>query len=147
VTFSAVTVLKLSALAGLAASATYVHFRGRARHSFARQPTEGVLFDETYVHHAANETDVDRVILFCDVERPLRGRLPRAANRWLGDHLMRASRSRNEAGERVGPVNVAFGHVYRLRLLGKRLKAWKVPAYYAAKFALIGALVWLVFLV
>ncbi len=114
---------------------------------YAWRDGEGVLFDETYVHHAANETGTDRVILFCDVERPLRGRLPRAANRWLGGHLMRASRSRNEAGERVGPVNVAFGQVYKLRLLGKRLKAWNVPVYYAAKFVLIGALVWLVFLV
>ena len=107
---------------------------------------EGVLFDETYVHHAANETATDRLILFCDVERPLRGRLPRAANRWFGDHLMRASRSRNERGERVGPVNVAFGQVYKVRLLGKRLKARNVPAYYAVKYALIAGLVWLVFL-
>jgi beta-hydroxylase len=106
---------------------------------------QGVLFDETYVHHAANETDTDRLILFCDVERPLRGALPRAANRWLGDHLMRATRSRNDPTERVGAVNVAFGQVYKVRLLGKRLKAWNVSAYYAVKFALIAGLVWLVF--
>jgi beta-hydroxylase len=113
---------------------------------YAWRDGEGVLFDETYVHHAANETATDRLILFCDVERPLSGRLARAANRWFGDHLMRASRSRNEAGERVGPVNVAFGQVYKVRLLGKRLKAWNVPVYYAAKFSLIAGLVWLVFL-
>jgi beta-hydroxylase len=107
---------------------------------------EGVLFDETYVHHAANETSTDRIILFCDVERPLRGRLARAANRWFGDHLMRATRSRNERDERVGAVNVAFGQVYKVRLLGKRLKAWNVPVYYGVKFALIGFLFWLVFL-
>jgi beta-hydroxylase len=106
---------------------------------------EGVLFDETYVHHAANETDADRVILFCDVERPLRGRLARAANRWFGDHLMRATRSRNERDEDVGAVNVAFGQVYKVRLLGKRLKAWNEPTYYAVKFALLAGLVWLVF--
>lgn len=107
---------------------------------------EAVLFDETYVHHAANESAQDRIILFCDVERPLRGRLPRAANRWLGDHLMRASRSRNERGESVGAINVAFGQVYKLRLLGKRLKAWHQPTYYTLKFALLGGLVALFFL-
>ncbi len=112
---------------------------------YAWRDGEAVIFDETYVHHAANETDTDRLILFCDVERPLRGRASRAANRWLGDHLMRASRSRNEASEPVGAVNVAFGQVYKLRLLGKRLKAWNVPAYYAAKFALLAGLLWLVF--
>jgi beta-hydroxylase len=107
---------------------------------------EGVLFDETYVHHAANETTTDRVILFCDVERPLRGRLARSANRWFGDHLMRATRSRNERDEPVGAVNVAFGQVYKVRLLGKRLKAWNIPVYYGVKFALLGLLFWLVFL-
>ena len=107
---------------------------------------EGVLFDETYVHHAANETTTDRVILFCDVERPLRGRLARSANRWFGDHLMRATRSRNERDEPVGAVNVAFGQVYKVRLLGKRLKAWNIPVYYGVKFALLALLAWLVFL-
>ena len=106
---------------------------------------EGLLFDETYIHHAANETDTDRIILFCDVERPLRGRLARAANRWFGDHVLRATRSRNEADEAVGLVNVAFGQVYKVRVLGKRLKAWNVPAYYTVKYALIATLVWLVF--
>jgi beta-hydroxylase len=101
---------------------------------------EGVVFDETYVHHAANETATDRIILFCDVERPLRGRLPGAVNRWVGDTLMRATRSRNERGESVGAVNVAFGQVYKLRLLGKRLKAWHQPTYYAVKFALLAGL-------
>jgi beta-hydroxylase len=113
---------------------------------YAWRDGEGVLFDETYVHHAANETATDRLILFCDVERPLRGRLPRAANRWFGDHVMRATRSRNEEGERVGAVNVAFGQVYKARLLGKRLKAWNTRVYYALKFGLLAGLVWLVFL-
>jgi beta-hydroxylase len=113
---------------------------------YAWRDGEGVLFDETYVHHAANETARDRLILFCDVERPLRGRVARVANRWFGDHLMRASRGRNEAGEGVGAVNVAFGQVYKVRLLGKRLKAWNERVYYAAKFALIAGLVWLVLL-
>src|SRR5262249_26018761 len=36
---------------------------------------EAVLFDETYIHRAENRTDQDRIILFCDVERPLRGRV------------------------------------------------------------------------
>ena len=36
--------LKVVALAGLVASATYVHFRGRVRHSFLRQLTDHSTF-------------------------------------------------------------------------------------------------------
>lgn len=106
---------------------------------------EAVLFDETYVHHASNETDQPRIILFCDVERPLRWAAARRLNRWFGDRVMRASRTRNEEGEEIGPVNRAFARVYEVRLIGKRLKAWNRPAYYAVKFGLLGALMWLVF--
>jgi beta-hydroxylase len=111
---------------------------------YAWRDGEAVMFDETYVHRAANETGSPRIILFCDVERPLRGRLARRVNRWVGDHLMRATRTRNEEGEAIGAVNVAFSRIYHVRVLGKRLKAWNRPAYYAVKFALLGALLWLV---
>ncbi len=36
---------------------------------------EAVMFDETFIHWAENKTDVRRVILFCDVERPLTSRV------------------------------------------------------------------------
>ena len=35
---------------------------------------EAVMFDETFIHRAENKTDVTRVILFCDIERPLSSR-------------------------------------------------------------------------
>ena len=111
---------------------------------YAWRDGEAVMFDETYVHRAANDTQTPRIILFCDVERPLRGSFARRANRWIGDHVMRATRTRNEEGEDVGAVNVAFSKVYHLRLVGKRLKARSRPAYYAVKFGLLGALLWLV---
>src|SRR4029079_11579573 len=42
---------------------------------------EPVVFDETYIHRAENQTDVQRLILFCDVERPLTHALARARKR------------------------------------------------------------------
>jgi beta-hydroxylase len=30
------------------------------------------LFDQTFIHRAGNATDRTRIILFCDVERPMR---------------------------------------------------------------------------
>jgi beta-hydroxylase len=33
---------------------------------------EAFMFDETFIHSAENATDVNRIILFCDVERPMK---------------------------------------------------------------------------
>ena len=32
---------------------------------------EAVVFDETFIHYAENATEHNRIILFCDIERPL----------------------------------------------------------------------------
>ena len=48
---------------------------------YAWRDGEDVMFDETYVHWVKNETDVTRVILFCDIERPLSSPLMTRINR------------------------------------------------------------------
>ncbi|MBE0833736.1 aspartyl/asparaginyl beta-hydroxylase domain-containing protein, partial [Escherichia coli] len=48
---------------------------------------EDVMFDETFVHWVKNETEQTRVILFCDIERPLRSRLLTRLNRWISGIL------------------------------------------------------------
>jgi beta-hydroxylase len=106
---------------------------------------EAVMFDETFIHHAENTTDQPRVILFCDVERPLHGRLPTALNRWFASHVMRAAATQNEAGERVGGINRFFQHAYRARVQAKRLKSSHRRVYYGLKWLLIGGLVYGVF--
>ena len=107
---------------------------------------EAVVFDETYLHVARNTTQADRVILFCDVERPLKSRWARAFPRWFGRHVMTAAASPNDAGDRTGGLNRVFGKVYAVRLLGKRLKAWNRSVYYLVKWALFGGLLALIFL-
>jgi beta-hydroxylase len=102
---------------------------------------EDLLFDETYLHYAENTTSDDRIILFCDVERPLRTRAMTAVNRWVSRNIINESASQNEAGERVGWLNRVFGYVYHVRLLGKRMKAWNKRVYYAVKYLLIGGIV------
>ena len=32
---------------------------------------EDVIFDETFIHYAQNKTEHQRIVLFCDLERPL----------------------------------------------------------------------------
>lgn len=101
---------------------------------------QAVMFDETYIHYAENHSDETRLILFCDIERPLTNRLARWVNRQIGWRLIRAAAAQNEQGEPVGGLNRIFAPVYRVRLLGKRLKAWHRPSYYLAKWLLFGAL-------
>ncbi len=96
---------------------------------------EGVLFDETFLHRAENETDEDRFILFCDVERPLRTRAARAFNHFIGDTLMRAFRTKNVQGEEVGALSRTFAALYPIRVLGKRIKQYNRPLYFTLKYA------------
>jgi len=101
---------------------------------------EDLLFDETYIHYAENTTDQTRIILFCDVERPLRTRAMQAVNSWVSRHIIKESATENEPGERIGVFNKIFGYVYHVRLLGKRMKAWNSRAYYTLKYSVVGLL-------
>jgi beta-hydroxylase len=106
-------------------------------HEYSWRDGEDLMFDETYIHYAENTTDQTRIILFCDVERPLKTRLMTAFNRWVSRRIIKETATENEAGERIGVVNKVFGSVYHLRLLGKRMKAWNSRAYYALKYSLV----------
>jgi beta-hydroxylase len=106
---------------------------------------EAVIFDETYIHRAENQTDTTRLILFCDVERPLSNWLARFINRWIGRPFARAAATQNMDGEKVGVLNKLFAYAYRVRLIGKRIKSWNKPAYYAIKWALLVGLLYLIF--
>lgn len=101
---------------------------------------EAVVFDETYIHYAENTTDHDRVILFCDIERPLKYRWASAVNRWFAKNLLAAASSPNDAGDKTGGINRAFKYIYQIRVIGKRLKAWDKRAYYLVKWSIFGGL-------
>ncbi|OON41282.1 aspartyl beta-hydroxylase [Izhakiella australiensis] len=106
---------------------------------------EGVMFDETYIHYAENTSGENRLILFCDIERPMRYRWAQAVNHWFGRHLVGAAAAPNQAGDRTGGINRAFKYIYAIRKVGKRLKQWNKPVYYLIKwvlFASIAILIW-----
>jgi len=107
---------------------------------------EAVMFDETYVHRAENATDGDRIILFCDVERPLKYRSAQALNRWLARHFIAAGAAPNMAGDRTGALNRAFGWFYKLRLPAKALRERNKTLYYTLKYAVLGGVFALIFL-
>jgi beta-hydroxylase len=106
---------------------------------------EVVMFDETFIHHAENATDERRIVLFCDIERPLYLAPMRWFNRVFARLVMTASATQNVEGEPVGGLNRFFFHAYKLRLAGKALKAKSRGAYYGLKWLAIAGLAWLIF--
>jgi beta-hydroxylase len=102
---------------------------------------EEVIFDETYIHYAKNDTDMSRIVLFCDIERPMRFRWASAFNRLVSNTLMRAAASPNEVGDRTGLLNRMFKYVYAIRRAGKTIKAWHRPTYYVVKWTLFGSVI------
>ncbi|MFO1323912.1 MAG: aspartyl/asparaginyl beta-hydroxylase domain-containing protein [Burkholderiales bacterium] len=106
---------------------------------------EAVMFDETYIHWAENRTDVDRLILFCDVERPLRRAWATRLNHWIERTFVRASQTENVPGDKVGLLNRVFSVAYYVRLPAKAIKRWNKYVYYAGKWALLAAIVYAVF--
>ncbi len=106
---------------------------------------EAVMFDETFIHHAANRTEHQRVVLFCDIERPLWTAPVRWFNRLFAKHVMAAAASANAEGEDIGALNRFFKGFYQLRLRAKDFKRKQRRAYYIGKWAAILGLLWLLF--
>jgi beta-hydroxylase len=106
--------------------------------SYTWHDGEDLLFDETYIHHAENTTNDTRIILFCDVERPLHTRFMTDVNRWVCRNVVQQTKTQNVEGEPVGVFNKMFGYLYQVRLVGKRMKAWNSSAYYAVKYSVLG---------
>uniref|UniRef100_UPI00227FF9D8 aspartyl/asparaginyl beta-hydroxylase domain-containing protein n=1 Tax=Escherichia coli TaxID=562 RepID=UPI00227FF9D8 len=101
---------------------------------------EAVVFDETFIHYAENKTDQNRIILFADVERPMRYRWARAFNRVVGGFLLRAAAAPNQEGDATGGINRIFKYVNAVRDAGQRLKARNRRGYYLLKWLVIAAI-------
>ncbi|MEO5595802.1 MAG: aspartyl/asparaginyl beta-hydroxylase domain-containing protein [Lysobacteraceae bacterium] len=113
---------------------------------YAWRDGEDIVFDETYIHSAENRTDITRIILFCDIERPLRTGLVRAINRGVGGFLGRATAAQNVSTDRIGAVNRAYGGIHAIKQVAKRAKQANRTIYKVVQALLIlGALALLVF--
>lgn len=108
---------------------------------------EGVVFDETYIHEAYNNTDKDRLIFFCDVARPMRTALGRALNRFFNNTIMKAAASPNDSNDRTGGINQVFKYIDAMKAAGQRLKQKNRRFYYLLKYALIIAIIALIIFV
>lgn len=78
--------------------AYYIEIHGTC---YSWRDGEDVLFDETYIHRAANDTDVDR-FFFSDIARPMRNRVSAAVNRFFSYYIMSEAVTQNYPTEKVG---------------------------------------------
>ena len=106
---------------------------------------QAILFDETYVHSVNNDTDRDRIILFCDVARPIRNPIIRAINRFVTNHIVKITTTQNTADEKVGILNRISSSIYALKNFFQRIKKANRKLYYAGKYALFLGIVYLIF--
>jgi beta-hydroxylase len=111
---------------------------------------EAVVFDETFIHWAQNDSGATRLILFCDIERPMRYRWAQAVNRWIARNVVAAGSSPNEEGDKTGFINRIFIVSHLMGKYRRRFKQWNVRVYKLTKAALILGLVagmaaWLAF--
>lgn len=113
-------------------------------HPYSWRDGEAIVFDETYIHKAMNESDKDRIILFCDVARPMRNPFATAINRYISSRVLRHTATSNREADPVGLFNRLFKYVYQIRIAGKALKRWNRTVYYTAKYALFGGILALI---
>ena len=98
---------------------------------------ECVMFDETYIHEAYNKTDIDRIILFCDVERPMQYRWAQWVNQFLAKNVVTAASSPNDDGDQTGAINRIFHYAWVVGQYRRRFKNWNKTVYKITKFGLI----------
>ncbi|BCP53976.1 LPS biosynthetic protein LpxO [Kaistia sp. 32K] len=95
---------------------------------------EILLFDETYLHYVRNDTDSDRLILMCDIRRPLN---PVGALFNLVYHrLTQASIVPNTPEDHRGLANRIFAELAPVLARFRSLKSTNRRAYYVMKWTL-----------
>lgn len=107
---------------------------------------EAVMFDETYLHYAENQTESNRIVLFLDIKRPVQYAWVDKFNSFFSRIMLGASATKNMPGDKVGLINRAYAPIYKVREVGKRVKAWNRPFYYMAQYAIyLMIIIWLFF--
>jgi beta-hydroxylase len=110
--------------------ACFINVDGR-NHSW--RDGEVLMFDETYLHYVRNDSESDRLILMCDVKRPLNP-LGAVIN-FFYQGLTRASVVPNTPEDRRGLVNRIFAGLAPLLARTKALKSTNRPLYRVIKWS------------
>jgi beta-hydroxylase len=104
-----------------------------------------LLFDQTYLHSAVNNTDTLRVILFCDVEKTqLRSFVKPIANA-VDYGLVAKFTGADDEGKRSW-ISTAYMPIYKLRSYVKeKIKPRSLLAYNIIKYGSIGLVLLLIY--
>ena len=102
---------------------------------------QGIVFDETFIHYAENRSGENRLILFCDIERPMKTRWAQWLNHWLGRHVVAAGASPNDVGDKTGFINRIFIVSHVAGQYRRRFKRWNPTVYRATRVLLLVAVV------
>lgn len=101
------------------------------------------VFDETYPHYAKNNSDTSRLILMCDVERPMNS-LGRAFN-LLYRFLIKGTLVPNTAEDKTGMFSALFAAIAPLRQSTLKLRTERRRLYKTLKLTLNCSLMALLF--
>jgi beta-hydroxylase len=103
---------------------------------------EGFIFDETYLHYANNNADKTRIILMCDIERPMNilGKIVH----FFYSAITRLTVVPNMEGDKRGFVNTVFSAMSPLLAKTKALKQTNRPLYLTIKYTVNTSLILLV---
>ncbi|MEE4250673.1 MAG: aspartyl/asparaginyl beta-hydroxylase domain-containing protein [Alcanivoracaceae bacterium] len=105
---------------------------------------ESIIFDETYLHSAYNDTDKPRIILMTDIDRPLRPRFVQWLYYYFGSffnslfYIDNIDSSRSGIGNRLGKGVLAYKDML------KKVKRWNRPLYVIGKWLVILAVLGLI---
>ncbi len=119
----------------------FINVDGQARHW---QDGEAFVFDETFPHFVRNDTDQYRLILMCDIERPMYW--PGRVFNWFYSALVRATVVPNTSEDKIGKASALFARVSPWLGQGKILKKTRPALYKVIKYSLNTSLLGLVFL-
>ncbi|MCB9073612.1 MAG: aspartyl/asparaginyl beta-hydroxylase domain-containing protein [Bdellovibrionaceae bacterium] len=93
---------------------------------------DALLFDETYLHFVRNDSDKYRLILMCDVERPMS--FPGKFVNFIYKGLMRFTVVPNTEVDKRGLVNTIFSSLSPIFQKTKTLKQTNRPLYLTIKY-------------
>ncbi|WP_027967555.1 aspartyl/asparaginyl beta-hydroxylase domain-containing protein [Halomonas halocynthiae] len=106
---------------------------------------DAVIFDETYLHYAENNTEHNRIILFLDIKRPVNFAPVDWFNQGFSRVLLAASATKNSDGDNVGVLNRMFGGIQKIRFLGKKLKRFSRTLYYGVQYLMYALIIYWIF--
>lgn len=110
--------------------ACFINVDGRAQ---SWRDGQVIMFDETYLHFVRNDTESDRLILMCDVKRPLN---PLGALfKFFYQGITRASVVPNTPEDHRGLANRVFAGLAPVLARSKTLKSTNRPLYLVIKWS------------